>query len=141
VDRRLKRSLWRSRMPTTAPPGRPFWASCPSGSGTARAQEPPAPRPPEGLAQRVTEAVGVSEPRAAATRLSPRLRQTLDRLLKGKREKQVADELGLSPGTVHGYVHALYRRFRVSSRAELSARFLDLDHHAGPGPGELLRQA
>jgi DNA-binding NarL/FixJ family response regulator len=58
--------------------------------------------------------------------LSPRLRQTLTRLLEGKREKEVAGELGLSPTTVHGYVRALYRHFGVSSRAELSAHFLGL---------------
>jgi DNA-binding NarL/FixJ family response regulator len=136
VDRRLKRSLWRSRMPTTAPLRQPSWPSCPSGSRTARDQEPPARRPPEGLVRRVTEGVGVFETRAAVTGLSPRLRQTLDRLLEGKREKQVADELGLSPGTVHGYVCALYRRFRVSSRAELSACFLDAGHFAHHGAEE-----
>jgi DNA-binding NarL/FixJ family response regulator len=62
-------------------------------------------------------------------------------LLEGKREKQVADELGLSPGTVHGYVCTLYRRFRVSSHAELSARFLDFDQHVSPDPGGLQRRA
>ena len=56
--------------------------------------------------------------------LSPRLRQTLDRLLLGDSEKQVALHLGLSRPTVHQYVTDLYRRFGVNSRGELLARFV-----------------
>lgn len=87
---------------------------------------------------------------ASIVALSPRLRQTLARLLEGKREKEVAGELGLSPTTVHDYVRALYRHFGVSSRAELSAHFLGLGGgeagatamggFAGVGaPGEVVR--
>jgi len=61
---------------------------------------------------------------AEARRLSPRLRQTLDRLLDGDGEKQIARRLGLSPPTVHQYVTELYRRYGVSSRAELMARWV-----------------
>jgi DNA-binding CsgD family transcriptional regulator len=53
--------------------------------------------------------------------LPPRLRQTLDCLLEGDSEKEVALRLGLSRHTVHEYVTALYRRFGVSSRAGLLA--------------------
>jgi len=56
--------------------------------------------------------------------LAPRLRQTLDCLLEGDGEKQVAARLGLSRTTVHQYVTMLYRRFDVGSRAELLARFI-----------------
>jgi DNA-binding CsgD family transcriptional regulator len=56
--------------------------------------------------------------------LSPRLRQTLERLLDGDGEKQMARRLGLSPSTVHQYVTELYRRYGVSSRAELMARWV-----------------
>ena len=56
--------------------------------------------------------------------LSPRLRQTLDRLLAGDSEKQIAGRLKLSPNTVHVYVKALYRRFDVCSRGELLSRFV-----------------
>src|SRR5262245_7325027 len=54
-------------------------------------------------------------------RLSPRLGQTLACLLEGDSEKQVAARLGLSWQTVHQYVTTLYRRFGVSSRAQLLA--------------------
>jgi DNA-binding NarL/FixJ family response regulator len=56
--------------------------------------------------------------------LSPRLRQTLQRLLEGDSEKQIAIHLGLSRNTVHVYVKSLYKRFAVQSRAELLARFV-----------------
>jgi DNA-binding CsgD family transcriptional regulator len=63
-------------------------------------------------------------PRCPLPKLSPRERQTLDGLLTGASEKQVADRLGLSVATVHQYVTSLYRRVRVTSRAELMARCL-----------------
>lgn len=56
--------------------------------------------------------------------LSPRMKQTLDRLLAGDSEKQIARHLGLSRHTVHVYVKALYRGFGVSSRGELLAKFV-----------------
>jgi LuxR family transcriptional regulator, maltose regulon positive regulatory protein len=55
--------------------------------------------------------------------LSRRLRQTLDGLMRGMSEKELASELALSPHTLHGYVKTLYRRLGVSSRGELHARF------------------
>jgi DNA-binding CsgD family transcriptional regulator len=54
--------------------------------------------------------------------LPRRLRQTLWCLLEGDSEKQAARRLGLSSNTIHTYVVALYRRFAVSSRAELLSK-------------------
>ena len=48
--------------------------------------------------------------------LSPRQRQTLQHLLTGQSEKQIAARMHLSPNTVHHYVKALHRHFGVSSR-------------------------
>lgn len=56
--------------------------------------------------------------------LSPRLRQVRDLLLVGKSEKQIANQLGLAQSSIHKYVTMLYRRYGVSGRAELMARFL-----------------
>jgi FixJ family two-component response regulator len=53
--------------------------------------------------------------------LTPRLRQTLELLLQGDSEKQVAFRLGLSRHTVHDYVKSLHRHFGVQSRGELMA--------------------
>jgi DNA-binding CsgD family transcriptional regulator len=71
-----------------------------------------------------------------APHLSRRLRQTLDRLLAGDGEKQIAGHLGLSRHTVHVYIKALYRCFGVNSRGELLARFVasaaaTTDHRPG----------
>jgi DNA-binding CsgD family transcriptional regulator len=60
-----------------------------------------------------------------AVSLSPRMRQTLERLLAGDSEKEIAVRLRLSPHTVHVYVKTLYRRFDVCSRGELFARFIE----------------
>lgn len=57
--------------------------------------------------------------------LSPRLHQTLQLLLNGAGEKQVAHSLGLSQHTVHCHIRNLYRRFKVNSRAELLSRFVN----------------
>lgn len=61
---------------------------------------------------------------ASLPNLSPRMRQTLQRLLAGDSEKQIAHHLGLSRHTVHVYVKALYKGFCVSSRGELLSRFV-----------------
>jgi DNA-binding CsgD family transcriptional regulator len=55
------------------------------------------------------------------TALPPRLSQTLNELLAGSSEKQIALKLELSRHTVHNYVKALHQRFGVSSRGELLA--------------------
>ena len=59
--------------------------------------------------------------------LSGRMRQTLQGLLAGEGEKQIAYRLKLSPHTVHVYVKGIYRHFGVSSRGELLARFVRPD--------------
>ncbi len=66
--------------------------------------------------------VSVTEP--SPDKLSPRLRQTLACLLEGDSEKQVAQRLSLSRATTHQYVTALYRHFKVRSRAQLLAHII-----------------
>lgn len=56
--------------------------------------------------------------------LSPRVRQTLARLLAGDSEKQIAIHLNVSYHTAHVYVKRLYRHYNVCSRGELLARFV-----------------
>lgn len=56
--------------------------------------------------------------------LSRRMEQTLRSLLGGDSEKQVAAKLGLSPHTIHVYVKALYKKYGVSTRAELLAKWV-----------------
>jgi DNA-binding CsgD family transcriptional regulator len=59
-----------------------------------------------------------------ADELSPRLRQTLECLLAGDTERQVAIKMSLSVHTVHDYVKALYTHFGVSSRGELLSKWM-----------------
>lgn len=56
--------------------------------------------------------------------LSPRMRDTLQHLLGGDSEKEVAAKLDLSPHTVHIHVKNLYKRLGVCSRGELMAKCL-----------------
>lgn len=56
--------------------------------------------------------------------ISRRQRRTLELVLTGLSEKQMAAELGVSRATVHEHVTAIYRRFGVSSRPELMTRFI-----------------
>ncbi|NOJ92064.1 helix-turn-helix transcriptional regulator [Corallococcus coralloides] len=70
--------------------------------------------------------LGLPEPTEAApgARLAPRERQTLELLLQGLGDKQIAARLGISRFTVNQYTKTLYRRFGVQSRTALLARVL-----------------
>lgn len=91
----------------------------------------PFPRRAENLVQICTQQLAAAGGRGLTTArdpgvsgLAPRLRQVLRCLLEGDTERQAALRLGVGHGTVHQYVKALYRHFRVNSRAELLAYFL-----------------
>jgi DNA-binding CsgD family transcriptional regulator len=64
--------------------------------------------------------------------LPPRLSQTLEELLAGSSEKQIANKLELSRHTIHNYVKALHQRFGVSSRGELLAKAGQIMQDSGP---------
>jgi len=81
------------------------------------------PMQPEQLRGTIRDALASTKP-SPALQLSPRLRDTLDALMTGASEKQIASELGISHHTAHEYVKALYRRFGVTSRPELMATVL-----------------
>jgi DNA-binding NarL/FixJ family response regulator len=59
--------------------------------------------------------------------LPPRLRRTLEELLAGGSEKNVAERMGVTPHTLHGYVKELYRHFGVRSRVDLMVRIVGRD--------------
>jgi DNA-binding CsgD family transcriptional regulator len=60
-------------------------------------------------------------------KLSPRLKETLELLLAGNSEKEVAAKMGISTHTVHVHVKTLHKRLGVSSRGELLSRFVNND--------------
>lgn len=66
--------------------------------------------------------VGTGGPSVA--QLPLRAQQTLGCLIEGYGEKQTAQRLGISPGTVHQYVKRIYRHYGVRSRLELLAWWL-----------------
>ena len=75
------------------------------------------------LARKATTAIGASTAARGAW-ISPREQTVLEQLILGKSVKQIADDLGRSPHTVHDHVKALHRKLNASSRGELVARAL-----------------
>lgn len=67
----------------------------------------------------LSHGLGISE-RA----LAPAERRVLQAVLSGKTEKQISEQLGLSPGSVHQYIVALCRAFGTRGRAELMALWI-----------------
>jgi len=65
---------------------------------------------------------------AAASRpldqLTPRQNDILRQLAEGKSNREVADILGLTEGTVKQHVHAIYRALQVANRVEAVNLFL-----------------
>lgn len=56
--------------------------------------------------------------------MTDREQDVLNRLILGKSVRNIADELGRSPHTVHDHVKSLHRKLNASSRGELVARAL-----------------
>lgn len=61
---------------------------------------------------------------AAAVQLTPREEGILRLLAKGRRSKEIGDELGISTGTVNTHVRHIYEKLHVRSRTEAVARFM-----------------
>jgi len=59
---------------------------------------------------------------ATALGLSPRECGIVRAVFDGASEKDTAEQLGLSPHTVHTYLWRIYRKLQVQSRAELLVR-------------------
>ena len=57
-------------------------------------------------------------------RLSPRERDVLDLLARGRAYKQIADELGISIDTIRTYIRRIYEKLQVRTRTEAVARYV-----------------
>jgi len=90
-----------------------------SGPGAEPAQTPALPHSSD---------VSTAAPADPAAGLAPRAQEAFDRLLLGDSEKQIALRMGVSPHTVHVYVKAIYRHFKVCSRGELLAQFVSQEN-------------
>lgn len=73
-----------------------------------------------------TESTSPAEPR-----ITPRERQVLLELTKGRTNKEIAKALGVSQYTVRDYVTVLLAKFSVSNRVELCVSALALVDGAG----------
>lgn len=71
--------------------------------------------PPQALGEGSNE-VGASSPQV---QLTERQRAVMIRMLKGRSNAQIAEELGISEATAKQHAHAVYATFGVSSRADL----------------------
>lgn len=60
--------------------------------------------------------------RAGAKPLPPRERQLIGFVRKGLRNREIAEQLGVTEGTVKAYLHAVFEKLGVSSRTELAIR-------------------
>ena len=82
------------------------------------------------LERRTVQSLGTE--RAESTRwLTEREQLVLEHLALGKSVRQIAEELGRSPHTVHDHVKGLHRKLGASSRGELVARALGHTRVAG----------
>ncbi|RMH13179.1 MAG: LuxR family transcriptional regulator [Planctomycetota bacterium] len=75
------------------------------------------------LTHRARLALGTSQD-STQTWLTVREQQVLEQLVLGKSVRQIAEDLGRSPHTVHDHVKSLHRKLGASSRGELIARAL-----------------
>ena len=60
--------------------------------------------------------------RAGGASLPPRERQLIAFVRKGLRNREIAEQLGVTEGTVKAYLHAVFDKLGVSSRTELAIR-------------------
>ncbi|MBX3386749.1 MAG: response regulator transcription factor [Phycisphaeraceae bacterium] len=82
------------------------------------------------LARRANMAIGQDQTDSTQW-ITSREQVILRHLLLGKSVREIADELGRSPHTVHDHVKSLHRKLNASSRGELVARALG---HVEPKP-------
>lgn len=64
------------------------------------------------------------EPAPGFKKLTPREKDVLDQLARGFRYKEIVDNLGISPGTLNGYICNVYEKLQVHSRTEAVVKYL-----------------
>jgi len=66
----------------------------------------------------------IKQPPSCLEVLSKREAEILALLAKGYLYKEIADQLGITPGTVRVHLHTVYEKLHVSSRTEAVVKFL-----------------
>ena len=57
-------------------------------------------------------------------KLTPRENDVLDQLAQGFRYKEIVDNLGISQGTLNGYIRSVYEKLHVQSRTEAVLKYI-----------------
>jgi two-component system nitrate/nitrite response regulator NarP len=68
----------------------------------------------------------VKERAATGPSLTPRERDLVELVRRGMRNREIAEELGVTEGTVKVYLHALFDKLAVDNRTELAMRAAEL---------------
>jgi DNA-binding NarL/FixJ family response regulator len=64
------------------------------------------------------------EPASELQKLTPRENDVLDQLAKGFRYKEIVENLGITQGTLNGYIRSVYEKLHVQSRTEAVVKYL-----------------
>jgi DNA-binding NarL/FixJ family response regulator len=67
----------------------------------------------------------LSEPASELQKLTPRENDVLDQLAKGFRYKEIVENLGITQGTLNGYIRSVYEKLHVQSRTEAVVKYLN----------------
>ena len=73
------------------------------------------------LAERVSQLAKLRK-QGVRPPLAPRERQLIGFVRKGLRNREIAEQLGVTEGTIKVYLHAVFEKLGVSSRTELAIR-------------------
>jgi DNA-binding NarL/FixJ family response regulator len=75
----------------------------------------------------------IKQPSSEVDRLSKREQEILGLLAKGCLYKEIADQLGITPGTVRVHLHTIYEKLHVQSRTQAVVKFLGSSGGFTPG--------
>ena len=75
----------------------------------------------------IGERIALAKQRASSTpSLTPRERELVDLVREGLRNRDIAERLGVTEGTVKVYLHGIFDKVGVENRTELAMRAADL---------------
>jgi two-component system nitrate/nitrite response regulator NarP len=75
----------------------------------------------------IAERIAVAKSRASAMpSLTPRERELVDLVRQGLRNREIADRLGVTEGTVKVYLHGIFDKVGVENRTELAMQAAEL---------------
>lgn len=75
---------------------------------------------PPDLLQRALDLSLRGEPKHPLEGLTPRERQIAEHVGRGQRNREIAEALGMSEGTVKVYLHTIYQKLGIENRTELA---------------------